>query len=442
MSEIDVRQFADWAKNHWESLTLAIVLFITALKVRAYWKRVVAAYHGFCGNHERELAEAHDKHSIRLSEISGSYQEHMAAIKQNHTDSETKIAGLSEEIERERTRSERLEAKVSWIKKRYKAAITERIWLKTPPPDAPPFLPLSELKTPIISVFNLKGGVGKTTLAANLAATYWNRGEKVLLIDLDYQASLTTLTLTTSQVEQLDSLKQVRSILELPSLRMAVVSAAVGNGVALSEETESAQSMEELFDSMTQRVSKSGYLFPTSESLDELEQRHLIEMAFDQQDVRFLLRRVLHSNWFISRFDRVIIDCPPRLTSGSVNSIAASHFVLVPILPDVLSTQAAPRLIKRLETFRQNKVCPHLKILGIVANKAKNSNGLSVKQKQRWNQLEKQVDGFHLFKSFIPERVSANVDSDGPFEVPSELRGNFNDLANEIDSRIKEHASF
>jgi chromosome partitioning protein len=48
----------------------------------------------------------------------------------------------------------------------------------------------------IVSVINYKGGVGKTTVAANIAAELAWRGERVLLIDLDPQASLTFSFLT------------------------------------------------------------------------------------------------------------------------------------------------------------------------------------------------------------------------------------------------------
>lgn len=62
----------------------------------------------------------------------------------------------------------------------------------------------------MITVANLKGGVGKTTIAGNLAAYFNALGMSVLIIDLDYQGSLTTmmrrLTGTTERTSQVDAL--------------------------------------------------------------------------------------------------------------------------------------------------------------------------------------------------------------------------------------------
>jgi predicted nucleic acid-binding Zn-ribbon protein len=64
----------------------------------------------------------------------------------------------------------------------------------------PPFVPLSDRRrpTPVISVLNLKGGVGKTTITANLGGHLaLDRGKRVLLLDFDHQRSLTQLLLST-----------------------------------------------------------------------------------------------------------------------------------------------------------------------------------------------------------------------------------------------------
>ncbi len=55
---------------------------------------------------------------------------------------------------------------------------------------------------PVIAVMNLKGGVGKTTLTANLGAMF-SRSKRVLLVDLDYQGSLTSMCLSPEPIEEL-----------------------------------------------------------------------------------------------------------------------------------------------------------------------------------------------------------------------------------------------
>lgn len=61
---------------------------------------------------------------------------------------------------------------------------------------------IRQRKKPIIMVANLKGGVGKTTLAANLAAYFSGSGKRVLLVNVDYQGSLSNMLLSADGVEQ------------------------------------------------------------------------------------------------------------------------------------------------------------------------------------------------------------------------------------------------
>ena len=70
-----------------------------------------------------------------------------------------------------------------------------KLWLNSPNGDSVPFLPLTQRRTVIISTANLKGGVGKTTITANLGATLAKLGLRVLLLDLDHQSSLSSMCL-------------------------------------------------------------------------------------------------------------------------------------------------------------------------------------------------------------------------------------------------------
>src|SRR5439155_11293 len=83
----------------------------------------------------------------------------------------------------------------------------EQLWFNEPViPPVPKFRNTAERRTRIISVFNLKGGVGKTTLTASLAAVISQRPTKprILLVDADWQGTLTALC--TADTTQHDAL--------------------------------------------------------------------------------------------------------------------------------------------------------------------------------------------------------------------------------------------
>ena len=78
-----------------------------------------------------------------------------------------------------------------------------KLWLNSPNGHSVRFLPLATMRrAAIISTANLKGGVGKTTITANLGATLAKLGLRVLLMDLDYQSSLSNLCLSPQESDQ------------------------------------------------------------------------------------------------------------------------------------------------------------------------------------------------------------------------------------------------
>ena len=55
------------------------------------------------------------------------------------------------------------------------------------------------------------------------------------------------------------------------------------------------------------------------------------------RDIRLFLREGLHGTGIESHFDYVLLDCPPRITASTINALAASDFVLVPVVLDEVS---------------------------------------------------------------------------------------------------------
>lgn len=187
----------------------------------------------------------------------------------------------------------------------------------------------------------------------------------------------------------------------------------------------------------------NGYVVPALDPLDGAENRLLINWAFGggKDDVRFRLRAALHSQSVQDKYQRIILDCPPRLTAASVNGLAAADFLLIPVTPNALATKAVVRLLYHMRKIRN--INPHLKILGIVPNKTANTHGMSSRQMVLWEALRIDVSGTGedcpLFEEFIPGLVALGQTGESPLaSLPQNVAGSFQKLAERIDNQIFE----
>lgn len=189
----------------------------------------------------------------------------------------------------------------------------------------------------IVSVINYKGGVGKTTVVANIAAELAWRGERVLLIDLDPQASLTFSFVTVeiwqrSYADDLtirnwyDAYIDQDLNLDLPSL--IVRPARINQALRHSSDDGSVDlicshlslinidlELATRLGGATPRQSRNNYLRLHSRLLDGLKSPGIQE-----------------------GYDYVIIDCPPNFNIVTKTAIVACDRVLIPAIPDYLST--------------------------------------------------------------------------------------------------------
>ena len=269
---------------------------------------------------------------------------------------------------------------------------------KLPPPPLPssgrlwekPIRPLAtallrpygpERRTPIISILNLKGGVGKTTFAVNLAANLWRQNpNETLLIDLDFQGSLTARCLSR---EARQVLKQRRCTIEYfmenPAMDIAGFS-------RLPQEIIYDKAANKLL------VPRDGkcWLLGADEPLADADTTAMLDWIQnpDGTDVRFRLGSILHHREIQSRFAHIIIDCPPHLSTSCVNALACSDGIVIPVLPDSLSTERVPLLLTWIRRLRVAGVCPHLKMVSVVANRFSGTQ----QQKQIWKELQAQCN--------------------------------------------------
>jgi cellulose biosynthesis protein BcsQ len=249
-----------------------------------------------------------------------------------------------------------------------------------------------------------------------------------LLVDLDYQNSLSGLALKPQLRKDIAERDQV-----------------VRRLIEMSEPTGS-----DVLKLMQRIEDKNGFILATDELLTSVEMQVMARWITEgtKDDVRYRLRKALHSEEVQSKFDLILIDCPPRITTTCVNALACCDYVLIPALLDSISTEAVPRLLRWLRLFkRESQICPHMKILGVVGNRARNSQGMSSKQFDLWAGLAGECltawgDSVHLFQTAIPENVGfADAANNNCFAANSDkLRPVFLDLFSELQQRIPFHA--
>jgi cellulose biosynthesis protein BcsQ len=332
-------------------------------------------------NEKQYLLDENRRLSQDREQIQDAYNQNAALTQQNtelaatvralqqRTDAETaKARELGEQCERlrdsldERERhdvgKEDLELEVNHLREKIQLVtdLDGKFWERSPQFGTPPFRPVRGKVAKIIAVANLKGGVGKTTLTANLGAALANRGYRVLLVDLDYQQSLTTLCLPPEKASQVLELgRVVRHVFKTPH---------APDQVAWQNLTEITNPLQM-------------HLLATDEWLVDEEERAKFAWLLDEssRDVRYLFRSAFHAPRFQERFDVILFDCPPRLTTACINALAASDFVLIPVLLDKISADAVPRLLGWMEQLRIRHVCLNLGQAGIVGNEGRTHGG-------------------------------------------------------------------
>lgn len=200
---------------------------------------------------------------------------------------------------------------------------------------------------PIITVAAMKGGVGKTTLTANLAAYFDGKDKRVLLVDLDYQGSLSHMV--TSAANQSIKGSDVDNLIDGTGSPSTIIRGARSLSPALNRT----------------KILTCYYQF------SDVETHVMVDWICDKRqgrpvdDIRFRLERILRDPEIQSEYDLVLIDAPPRFSTGAINALCASSHVLIPTVLDNMSAEAAVYFSQDVAAMRQD-LFPQLELIGVI----------------------------------------------------------------------------
>jgi chromosome partitioning protein len=196
----------------------------------------------------------------------------------------------------------------------------------------------------VLALANQKGGVGKTTTAINLGTALAAVGESVLIVDLDPQGNASTGL-------GIDRKSRNRSTYDVLTREMRIRDAI--------QETTVPR-----LDIVPSTMDLSGF---------ELEIAHERDRAFRLRDALATLNASMPEG---VQYTYVLIDCPPSLNLVTVNAMAASHSILVPLQCEFFALEGLSQLLKTVEQVR-TALNPSLTIHGIVLTMFDARNNLS-----------------------------------------------------------------
>ncbi len=200
----------------------------------------------------------------------------------------------------------------------------------------------------VVSVINYKGGVGKTTVTANLAAQLAYEGYKVLMIDLDPQTNLTFSFIRAADWEKSFSAEK--------TIKKSFDNLLVGKAFDLNKLIYEPRRAKEALNGRGKLDIICSHLGLINVDLELATLLGGANMRQSKQNFLKVHRRLADGIAGIddSLYDVILIDCPPNFNVVTKTAIVASDYILVPTRPDYLSTLGIDYLIRNVNELVQD----------------------------------------------------------------------------------------
>ncbi len=283
----------------------------------------------------------------------------------------------------------------------------------------------------VVAIYNNKGGVGKSTLTVGLAEFLaGNRGKRVLVIDLDAQASSSGSILGRPRLNE--AIRHKQTIAEL--------------GAELRRSRKRMTSAEDFFvrrpaaEARGTALSDIAVLVPNKPGILELEEQ--MSRRSEAQIFKKYLRPALEG------YDFVLIDLPSnvdRRNTVVVNGLTMSDFVLIPVEPSQISLNALPDTFELIDYARNKNRGERPAIIGMVCNK---TDRRSQQYRSKFPEIIASIADDELpplFQNILPDtpKLATATDETIDFHTLKERFGSYYDnvrkVARELERRCSAH---
>ncbi len=253
-----------------------------------------------------------------------------------------------------------------------------------------------------IAIFNQKGGVGKSTTASNLMAELAKLGYKVLGIDIDAQGHLSKFCAIDTEDEN--------TVMELLS------------GTATFDETV--------------KNTRFGDILPCDRNL----QIFIKQFSEDINNI-FLLQDLVKAQ--DSRYDFIIIDCPPNANAITTSALVAANYVIVPTEAEYFSLDGVSEISLTIDKVKQ-RLNPGLIVLGVLLVKYQPHRSLT----KQFEQFIVSLVDRHLHSKLFDTKIcyavaipssQATKKSVSEYDKNCKAAQNYAEFAQEVVVRIKEN---
>lgn len=216
----------------------------------------------------------------------------------------------------------------------------------------------------IISVCNHKGGCAKTTSVVNIAAELVNSGYRVLIIDNDYQANLTTsIGFKPDNESLLNCLKGKKS------LRKTIKKCTILDGLDIIPNNSEGSNSD----------------------------LSLIKM----KNCKRILSKLIEEENLKDDYDFILIDCPPSQSITTINALVASDSIIIPMEPSLFNMQGLKNISKTIKLI-QKTFNKKLKVEGILLTRVDSRTKLS-------ESFRKEIKELYPYKIFDTEIHQSSI---------------------------------